>query len=295
MIKKIIYKILPLLTLTTDEKEILMIENYLKPFSANHSIREAVISVFLVNPIVKPERFQKLIEEGFKQDFHAFEAVGAVEIELKTGIKGVIEQKAQNMTNVGFKFIGFNQGKISRIFQGMNERGRTFISYHSFAYTRWDEYLIEYLKFIKILSEGQGDMFINAVSIHYVDQFRWIPDTPLKLNKVFNDKTRYLSQAFLESSGPTNFVFNTQAISGDFVHSDRLEIKVDEKNSKDISISHNMTKRLDDLKNLESLTHGESGYFNDILQELHRANKIILEDILTQEVKELIKLPSKNI
>lgn len=295
MIKKLIDNTLPLPNSTKDNKEVLMIENYLKPFSSKHSIREAVISVFLANPIIKPERFQKLIENGFFNDeFQAFETVGAVEIELKQGNTGMIEQTAQNMSNVGFKFIGFSQGKVSRILQGVNERGRTFISYHCFSYTRWNDFLDDYLRFIKILSTSQTEMFINAVSIHYIDQFRWVSQSPINLSKIFNNHTRYLSKALLETDGPTNFIFNNQSIVDSCIHFDRLEIKVDDKNSKDISISHNVTKRLDDLKGLEALCNSEIEYFKHILFELHKGNKILLDDILEKEVKKMINLPSKQ-
>ncbi len=276
----------------------LMIEDLLKPFSTNHSIREAVISVFLVNPLIKPERFQELFESGFSPDFHLYQNLGSLQIQIKQGNASIVQQNAQNLGSTGFQFIGFEKGKISRILQGMNQGlndgTRTFISYHSFSYTRWKEYLNEYLKFIKLLSSFQNDLFINAISIHYVDQFKWISDSPIDLSKVFNDKTRYMSKAFLASTGPTNFIFTTQKNQDNFLYVDRLEIKIDDQKSNDISISHNITKQLDDIKNLNLLLNNDSSYFNDLLLELHQYNKQILGDILNPEVKDLIKLPAEK-
>ncbi len=286
---------LPLNDYKIEPTKQLMVESFLKPFSSNHSIREAVISVFLATPIIKPERFQKLIQEGFVQDFQLYENVNSVEIELKALTEGAYEQKSQNLGNVGFKFIGFNEGKVSRIIQGVNEKSRTFISYHSFVYKRWDDFLDEYLRFMKILSSVQNDLFINAVSIHYVDQFKWISNSPINLAVVFNDKAKYMSKAFLESTGPTNFIFTTQKNDDNFVYIDRLEIKIDDKKSRDITISHNITKQLDDFKNLDSLLQGNSEYFMNILAELHKYNKLILSDILNSEVKRLINLPIESI
>jgi hypothetical protein len=41
----------------------------ISPINKDHSIKEAVISLFLANPIIKPERFQKIIENEFKDKF----------------------------------------------------------------------------------------------------------------------------------------------------------------------------------------------------------------------------------
>jgi len=52
----------------------------ISPISNEHFIKEVVISLFLANPIIKPERFQQLIETDFKDKFQKFEPLSQVEL-----------------------------------------------------------------------------------------------------------------------------------------------------------------------------------------------------------------------
>ncbi len=269
-----------------------MSDTFLKPFSQNHSIKEAVISIFLVNPIIKPERFQQLIEGGLKDDFHLYENIGAFNIPVKYLANSVLTQP-EPLQNIGFKLLGFKNGKIGKMLQGASELNRTYISYHNLLYERWNEYLNDYLRYLEIVSEFQPDIFIKAVSVHYVDEFIWISGSQMDLNKVFNDKAKYMSKAFLESSNVANFIYSTEKSEQDSgLLIERLEIKVNNKTQKNITISHNITKQFDDFKNLSSLLTTEKSFFTDSLQNLHNYNKQILNDILIEDVKTLIHLPS---
>ncbi|TKC13151.1 TIGR04255 family protein [Pedobacter polaris] len=269
-----------------------MIETYLKPFSHNHSIREAVVTIFLGSPIIKPERFQELITKGLGEYFHLFENVNAVQIQIKPGVNGLTPQQTTQQ-NAGFRFVGFNQGKIGTVFQGINELERTFMSYHSFGYKRWAEFLDNYLSVLSILSQNHEALFIRAVSIHYIDEFTWVSQEPLDLNKIFNDEAKYMSKAFLDSSNTSNFIYTTEKKDGSSLLFDRLDIKVDNKITKNITISHNILKQFDDFKSLSSLLDNEKDFFLESLQKLHNYNKEILNDILNDRVKTLINLPNQ--
>ena len=54
-----------------------------RPVREKHSIKEAVITTFLAAPIIKPERFQELISDKFKDVFHQFETLNQVQFQLK--------------------------------------------------------------------------------------------------------------------------------------------------------------------------------------------------------------------
>ena len=272
-----------------------MSEIFLRPFSQNHSIREAVISIFLVNPIIKPERFEQLISNGFNDDFHLYEATNAVQIQFKQNANGFSPQPEQQ-PNIGFRFLGFANGKIGRMLQGTNDLNRTFISYHSFAYTRWNQFLDDYLKYLKIITNFQSDIFVRAVSVHYIDELNWISNSAMDLTKVFNDEAKYMSKAFLESSNTSNFMYSTEKTdSSNCLTMDRLEIKVDNKNNKNIIISHNITKQFNDFENLSTLIDSDQSFFKSSLQDLHNYNKKILSDILNENVKTLINLPTEQL
>lgn len=267
-----------------------MTETYLKPFAQKHSIREAVISVFLANPIIKPERFEELISGELGVYFHLFENINGVQIQIKPAINGIFPQP-RTQPNTGFKFLGFTKGKIGTVLQGINEMDRTFISYHSLAYTRWAEFLESYMSVLNILCNNQEDLFIRGISVHYIDEFTWISDDELDLNKIFNDEAKYMSKAFLESSNTSNFIYTTEKKDGNCLLFDRLDIKVDNKVTKNIAISHNILKQFDDFKSLSSLLGIDKEFFLDSLQNLHNYNKEILNDILNENVKKLINLP----
>lgn len=267
-----------------------MSEVLLKPFSQNHSIKEAVITLFLASPIIKPERFQELISKGLSDDFHLYEPVNAVQFQFKATNNGMFPEQ-QSQPNVGFKFLAFKQGKIGRTLQGVNEVNRTFISYHNFVYERWGGYLTEYLEILKTLVDFHADIFVKAVSVHYIDEFGWISESQLDLTKVFNQDAVYMSKAFLASSNTSNFIFNTEKAEKESLFFDRLEIKVDNKIKKNISISHNGTMQFDDFKALSSLIDEEKEFFVNSLQSLHEHNKQILRDILNSDIKSLINLP----
>lgn len=269
-----------------------MTETYLKPFSQKHSIREAVISIFLANPIIKPERFEDLIAGELGTYFHLFENVNGLQIQIKPVANGFSPQ-SRTQSNTGFKFLGFTKGKIGTVLQGINEMDRTFISYHNLVYTRWAEFLENYMKVLNILSKNQEDLFIKGISVHYIDEFTWVSGDDLDLNKIFNDSAKYMSKAFLDSSNTSNFIYTTEKKDGDCLLFDRLDIKVDNKITKNIAISHSILKQFDDFKSLSSLLYVDNEFFLNSLQSLHNYNKEILNDILNENVKTLINLPAQ--
>lgn len=55
----------------------------IRPVSGNHSIKEVVITLFLSNPIMKPERYESLIKNEFRDKFHKFEKVNQVQFQFK--------------------------------------------------------------------------------------------------------------------------------------------------------------------------------------------------------------------
>ena len=67
------------------------ISEKIQPIKKSHSIREAVISVFLQNPIIKPERFQSLIDGEFKDIFQQFDPLSQVKVQIKSE-KGEFEK-----------------------------------------------------------------------------------------------------------------------------------------------------------------------------------------------------------
>ena len=264
------------------------LDNKIRAISGSHSIKEAVISVFLANPIIKPERFQALIEKEFKDKFQQFEAISTVQIQIKND-KGTLENSTpQLLNNVGFKFSNFKKGVPTTVIQGLNESNRSFISYHSLSYSSWDIFFSDCKNCFEILNQLQTDIFITAFSLHYIDEFLWIDeDNVIDTTVVFNKFANNIPKEFFNSSN-TDFNLTTERVEGKYKYFDRLAIKVEPAIKPIISISHNVTQPLKEVISLSDLI--KSNTFNEILEVAHNHNKKLLGDILTPEVKQLIKL-----
>lgn len=263
----------------------------ISPINKDHSIKEAVISLFLANPIIKPERFQKLIENELKDKFQKFETVNQFQFELQNTVGRTPTLNQQFLQNVGFKFLAFDRGENVRVLQGINEKGRNFISFHELDYKRWRSYYDEYINVLKIISKFHPEFFVTAVSLHYIDQFLWNSVEKIDLNLLFDESASYIPKGFFDSTlNNYSIVFEKKIDDNIFI--DRLEIKVDHQIRPMITISHNVTQPLSDITSLSELL--ESVMFSKVLNSCHSHNKEILADILTKEVKSKINLNRSN-
>lgn len=263
------------------------LKSILRPVNDSHSIKEAVITLFLPNPIIKPERFEILIKDKFKDKFQKFEKVSQVQFQFKGNDGGSIESSLPQITeNVGFKFQRFEEGKIVNALQGMNEVIRNFISYHTLNYSDWDKFFPDFKEVITAISNFHGDLFVNAFSLHYIDEFEWSEKSNIIPQKVFNENSTLLPKEFF-SSHLNNYQFTTVK-KNRFEYFDRLEIKVDERPKKFITISHNVIVNYNEFIDLKELI--QSNELKEALDHAHLLNKQTLVNILNKDVCELIKL-----
>jgi uncharacterized protein (TIGR04255 family) len=243
--------------------------------------------LFLANPIIKPERFQKIIENEFKDKFQKFETINQLEFQLENPVGKSPTLNQQFLNNVGFKFLAFDRGENVRALQGINEKGRNFISFHEFDYKRWHSYYEEYINIIKIISNFHPEFFVTAVSVHYIDQFLWNSTENIDLNLLFNESASYIPKGFFDFTLNSYSIVFEKNIDGN-IFIDRLEVKVGHQIRPMITISHNVTQPLSDITDLSELLKSEM--FSIVLNACHSHNKEILENILTDDVKTLIKL-----
>lgn len=260
----------------------------LKKPNNKHSIKEAVISLFLATPIVKPQRFGQLINSSFSQTFHQFEPVNAIKLQFKNA-EGKLTQLNHINDEVGFKFTKFVNGHVSNILQGINEDQRTFISFHILDYSRWKGFVENFKSVIEGLSEGQSNMFVTAFSLHYIDEFIWDnSNEPVPFQEIFNLNSSFLPREFFESV-TNEYQLTSQRKVGEFTYFDRLEIKVNPNPANSIIyISHNITQRIDDSQELKDLI--QSKLFFDMLQQAHDHNKDLLKSVLKESIQDYIGL-----
>jgi len=263
------------------------LETVLKPVSGNHSVKEVVITLFLANPIVKPERFEALIKDKFKDKFHKFDKVNQFQFQLKGKEGGSVESAPPSiLENVGFKFHRFEEGKTVTALQGVNEVLRNFISYHSLDYSDWDLFFPDFKSILIEVANFHPELFVNAFSLHYIDEFVWDSNEEINPTKVFNDKSTLLPNEFF-SCRLNNYQLTTVK-KDTFEYFDRLEIQVEDRPKKFITISHNIIHTLNDSVVLNKLI--ESAQLKNMLDHAHLLNKRTLVSILTKEVCNLIKI-----
>ncbi len=263
------------------------LKEVLKPVSGKHSIKEAVITLFLATPIIKPERFEVLIKEQFKETFQKFESFGQVQIQFKGKEGGKVETTAPvTQENVGFKFQRFEDGKTVVALQGINDLLRNFISYHSLNYSKWTSFRTDFKTVIGIISNFHPNLFVNAFSLHYIDEFIWDSKTEIETVKIFNEESTLLPKEFF-GCRLNNYQFTTIK-NNKFEYFDRLEIKVEETAKKIITISHNVIQNLNDNFALDELI--KNADFEEMLDIAHTHNKKTLVNILTKEVCDLIDI-----
>jgi uncharacterized protein (TIGR04255 family) len=263
------------------------------PIRKKHSVKEVVISVFLGNPIIKPQRFHELIKTDFKTEFQKFEPLARVQMSFKGLVGGGVESNEPSIIpNSGFKFTSFSEGETKTVLQSLNDSDRTFISYHSLNYSDWDVFLPEFCRIIGIIANYQKDLFVKAFSLHYVDEFTWVDnDNKIPVKEIFNTQSSILPKQFMESSNNI-FVLTTEKTKGDFVYHERVEVGVGYKPLPQIIISHNVTRELSDFVELSELI--KSSEFTKMLHLAHSHNKETLADILNAEVCKLIDLKVNN-
>jgi uncharacterized protein (TIGR04255 family) len=266
------------------------LENRLKPVNKNHSIKEAVIGVFLATPILKPERFRDLIESEFSTKFQLFEPIAQFRFQIKGQGNVPISPTSEFLNNAGFKFTSYDKGKVEKVLQGINEEGRTVVSYHALNYVNWSSFYDDCVECLAIIAKKQSDLFINAFSLLYVDEFSWTDTHPFDISLVFNKDSSFLPRQFFSSSKTDYNLVSEKKIDQNTQYYDRTQIRVEPSllNQTTIVISHNATQPLADVQKLDDLIVSEN--FKKMLTVAHRHNKDFLNDVLVDEVIKMIKL-----
>ncbi len=259
------------------------------PISGKHSIKEATISLFLVNQIIKPERFQKLIETSYKGNFQQFAEVEQLQVEIQNkNAESTVNTNTRK--NIGFRFFGFNdKGKTTKVFQGINEDERKFISFHCLDYLTWQNFYDDFIDTVKKLSLEHNELFAHSFSLQYVDVFNWsgiITDFQAAL--FFNEKSQTLPLKFFSSKFSRTYLLTIEEEFEGLKFFDRIEVRLENKLIPEITISHNIAHQLDTEQDLATLINTEQ--FIKMLKIAHKRNKEILGDILTVEIKNRINL-----
>lgn len=261
------------------------VSEFIKPISGKHSIKEAAITIFLANAVTNPSAYKNLLDNQFKGVFNKFEMLDQITVRFDPGE----ESKFDRFPNAGFKFSNIENDRVQTVLQCRNEPERSFFSFHTLDYDRWTPFLESFIKTISTIGDIHGEILAKAYSLHYVDQFVWIGDSPIDFKTIFNENSGLLPKEFF-SSVNKNYSWLKEKKAEDLEYFDRLEINTDNSKTPLISISHNAIRRLDDILNISELI--KRAEFSTLLNHAHSYNKETLGDLLKSDVKTLIKLTS---
>lgn len=263
------------------------LRNVLIPVSGNHSIKEAVITLFLGSPIMNPETYESLLKDGFNGRYQKFGKVNQLQFQLVGKEEGGIESKSpQLLENIGFRFQKFKDGNLIEALQGVNEQLRNFISFHSLNYNDWDIFFPEFRSVLNTISDFQKNLKVKAFSLHYIDEFSWNDNSDINVDLVFNKQSELLPVEFFNCK--LNNYQITKFKDNKFSYIDRLEIKIDDSQQKSITVSHNLISELESVVELNELINSTN--FEEKLNHAHSINKQVLISLLKKDVCELINL-----
>ncbi len=264
---------------------------YLKPCNENHSIKEAVITVFLENEIAYPKGFQKLIQSHYKDVFQRFELINEVTIDSSNEHK--ITKKIEE---IGFEFSSYQEGKLKNILRGFNEKdeNRYRLSYHTLKYNRWTDFNEEFYTYMKFLPEIQQPLRVKSFGVYYIDDFFWEnKKMRIPTETIFNVAHNMIPTYFVESNNAmlslakehfTNIATNPYLERFD-IQMSSISLSPD---NPSIRITHHVTQDLVDLVDLSTFL--EQHEYKKMLQDAHNHNKNVMKGILTQEVLSMIQL-----
>lgn len=259
---------------------------YLKPYNDNHSIKEAVITVFLNNKLNNLQDFELLLNNPLK--FDRFSLIKQHEIALETEKGKVSVLKAQEL---GFEFFSMEGGKYKKALRGINQDQNNLIAFHNLVYDRWTPFKEEFYRVVEPLVTIQNDLEVEAFGIYYVDDFFWRGEDNIDLTLVFKEQQDIIPKHFFQSENSFFSLITEQKKYG-LPFMERFDIKVDPSpktaDAPSIRLMHNVTQKLPQIVSLKEFLSND--YHKQLIQKSHDYNKTMIANILTQEVQKMINL-----
>lgn len=260
-----------------------MLEN-LKPISDDNSLRQVIASVFSAEPLVNPARFNKHIEklEGYQK----FEVIKRNALNINI-INTNVNSNNLKTEDSGYRIVGFEEGRNNKILsvdqKQLGNNKATIYSYQSLKYPKWGEFKKELLNDFKVISE-EDNPFIYAISLNYLNEFRWESNKDILIDEIFNREAEFMSTKFFNSQN-SSFLINTEDYNDNFKTIEQLEIIVSKHRNLIQTNSQVVFELFSPIKLHHSIIDDKlSKYFEDIHTELKKTLNILF----TEEVKNKI-------
>jgi len=268
-----------------------MIKDKLIPFSKDHSISEVIFTLFLVQPLILPERYGKILEtEGntLSNYFQEFKKIVSQEFGFMFNQENtpVIDSK-NNSKIVGFEFRKFSEGKLKKVFR-LNNEPNPMLVIHDLEYTRWADFYTDIDLIFNGVNDFDQNIFVRGIGISYIDQFTWNDNVYPEIKSIFKEN-KYLPNLVFEARNNLNFSTNHNREVEKCIYAENISVNINQvsENSFNISLIHNAVENIE-LISLNDLLKGP--LFKDLSTKIHNLNKDLLKDILKEDVLDIIHL-----
>lgn len=256
----------------------------LVPISGSNSISRVIATIFLPQPFLKPKDvFAKL---SILSKFNTYQKKN---LTSKQTIN--IHNESFNLSNEdnnGFIFEEFDiDGKTDNIIRVENNNNQALITFESRKYSTWELTRERLINEINEIAQ-HIDLYIDAISLTYVDEFIWKSKEDIDVTNIFNENSELLNKKFLKAHNGTLVLITQTNQSGKLNFIEEKTEVVFHNELKRIIINHTCALKLSEISIY--LEEKDSSDIKLYFDNAHTSNKTILKDLLTIENQKLIGL-----
>lgn len=259
---------------------------YLKPIAKNHSIGKVVANFHLPQYVISLEDLFNILQENKELNYQRRSLLKSKVLSFQLGSNNNVnpEDHPDKIVGILFEQYGTN-GLIENILKIENDErlNKAVISFECRKYTRWIDFYTHFSKDFKTIVNA-FPLYIEAISLTYIDEFVWNFTGKIPITEIFNVKSDLVNKKFLDSANGTILILSQNEEANE---EEKTEIKFSNR-VKRITIQHQFAVA---FKKLYSPTQilDKNGKIDEF-DNAHESNKNMLKDLLTDEVKKLIKL-----
>ncbi|MDI9365649.1 MAG: hypothetical protein QM541_11910 [Flavobacterium sp.] len=261
------------------------------PAKKNHSISEAIFSLFLVNPIIASKRFRELLMDGqpLSKNFQRFKENKSVALSfsIKSSKEGNLHSELHNLepkeTEDGFVMEAFSEGKLAWFIR--YDPLMPVLSIHSFMYSNWNEFYESVFTYLKAISDFDNSIYVSGYALNYVDDFDWIDSLLPNMETIFNKGGRYLPPLIFEAREGWSFSANQVRNLENTLVLEHTNVSINSTtgSSHKITLSHHAASDFTEYKSLTTLCL-EKTELKTFANKIHNLNKEFLKETLTQAI-----------
>ncbi len=255
----------------------------LKPISDKHSINRVIANIFAPQPLLKPNDVFDAINEI--EAFKGYQKKGLTSSKTIAISNNSVDVTDNKMS--GFMFEEFdNRGRCINVLKLENDynTNKLNISFENRQYNCWTDYIARIKSELNVLSDF-FDLYIDAISLTYIDEFIWESTDKIDIEQVFDKNSDYLNKKFLDAyNGTLVFASQTDGVENGYKE-EKTEIAFSNI-VKRIIINHTTLIKHKEIRLLKDCRQ----QFDQNFENSHTASKQILKEVLTTEIQKLIGL-----